>query len=60
LIKRCEEHIEKGELEVAEKMFTEGLTYENWKDKFGPLFYAGIAYCQVFRSKDIRKAKVTL
>jgi hypothetical protein len=41
-------------------MFTEGLTYENWKDKFGPLFYAGIAYCQVFRSKDIRKAKVTL
>lgn len=36
LLKSAEEYINTNELEIAEKLFLEGMTYENWRNKFGP------------------------
>jgi thioredoxin-like negative regulator of GroEL len=48
LMKRIEEYLETNQLELAEKLLFEGVSYETWRDKFGPQLYVGIAYCQLF------------
>jgi len=53
---KAEEYVTNNELENAEKMFLEGYSYENWRDKFGPQFLAGISYCFVFNHKDTKKS----
>ena len=60
LITRAEGYINDNNLEVAEKVLAEGLSYDNWRDKFGPQLLVGIAYCQLFRSEELKKCKETL
>lgn len=35
LLNRVKDYINKKEFEAAEKALVEGLSYENWKEKFG-------------------------
>lgn len=38
----------------------DGLTYEQWRDKFGASCLIGIAYCQLMSTLDPAKARETL
>lgn len=38
----------------------DGLTYEQWRDKFGAQLLIGVAYCQLMRYSDPAKARETL
>eukprot|EP00347_Sterkiella_histriomuscorum_P004761 403359210 len=60
ILDKAEEFINNNELENAEKIFMEGYTYENWRDKFGPRLQVGIAYCFVINHRDIKKSQEIL
>jgi thioredoxin-like negative regulator of GroEL len=45
LLDRAQEFLQKEEWEPAEKMLTEGYSYENWRDKFGAQIIVGLAAC---------------
>ncbi len=49
LLDKAKEFLEKGEYEPAERMFTEGDSYEGWRDKFGPSIKVGLAACALFK-----------
>lgn len=60
ILDKAEEYVNSNELDIAEKMYLEGYTYENWRDKFGPQLLVGISYCFVFNHKDTKKSQETL
>jgi hypothetical protein len=52
--------IEKKDYNTAEQILRDGLTYEQWRDKFGAQLTIGIAHCQLMRYNDPAKARETL
>ncbi|CDW78100.1 thioredoxin [Stylonychia lemnae] len=60
LITKAEEYVDTNKLDLAEKMYLEGYSHENWREKFGPQFLVGISYCFVFNHKDTKKSQETI
>jgi len=56
MLKRGEEYLEGGQLDLAEKVYNELMSHEKWRDEMMGEISIGLAYCCLFQRKERSRA----